>query len=132
MQRLRGTDRSELVANLRGSDTGRAAGLGAAVIAVNVIALAFTVIFARLLGASDYGSLAALISAFIIFMVPGSALQIATARDVSHAIADGDPAPGSGVRRWLLHLALATVAIASRRSQRLTPLPGAGSPSAIA
>ena len=112
MQRLRGTDRAELVASLRDSDTGRAAGLGAAVIAVNVIALAFTVIFARLLGASDYGSLAALISAFIIFMVPGSALQIATARDVSHAIADGDPAPGSGVRRWLLRLAIATVAVA--------------------
>ena len=45
-------------------------------------------------------------------MVPGSALQIATARDVSHAIADGDPAPGGGVRRWLLRLGIATVVVA--------------------
>ena len=39
--------------------------------------------FARLLGASGYGSLAVLISAYIILMVPGSALQIAVAREVS-------------------------------------------------
>ena len=63
-------------------DTGRAAGMAAAVIAANVIALVFTVVFARILGASGYGSLAALMSAFIILMVPGSALQIAVAREV--------------------------------------------------
>jgi O-antigen/teichoic acid export membrane protein len=112
VQRLRGADRAALLAHLTSSDTGRAAGLGAAVIAVNVIALVFTVVFARVLGATDYGSLAALISAFIIVMVPGSALQIATARVVSHAVADGDRMAGSGVKRWLLRLALATVAVA--------------------
>src|SRR3712207_7257283 len=78
--------RQSLVSGLARTDTGRAAGLGAAVIATNVLALVFTVVFARLLGASGYGSLAALISSFIILMVPGSALQIATARVVSHAI----------------------------------------------
>jgi O-antigen/teichoic acid export membrane protein len=94
------------------SDTGRAAGLGAAMIATNVVALVFTIVFARLLGASGYGSLAALISAFIILMVPGSALQIATARVVSQELAAGSPNAGSGVRRWLLRLGLATVAVA--------------------
>src|SRR3712207_4905730 len=104
--------RQSLVSGLARTDTGRAAGLGAAVIATNVLALVFTVVFARLLGASGYGSLAALISSFIILMVPGSALQIATARVVSHAIADGDAAAGSGVRRWLLRLGLATLVVA--------------------
>ena len=94
------------------SDTGRAAGLAAAVIASNVVALGFTVVFARILGASGYGSLAALLSAFIILMVPGSALQIAAAREVSHSLAAGDPAPGAGVRRWLSRLGLATVVVA--------------------
>ena len=32
----------------------------------------FTVLFARLLGAEDYGSLAALVSTFVILAVPGS------------------------------------------------------------
>jgi O-antigen/teichoic acid export membrane protein len=100
------------VRGLARTDTGRAAGLALAVIAGNVIALAFTIVFARVLGASDYGSLAALISAFIIMMVPGSALQIAVAREVSTALADGDELAGAGVRRWLGRLALGTVVVA--------------------
>ncbi len=94
------------------SDTGRAAGMASAVIAANVIALLFTIIFARLLGAG-YGSLAALISAFIILMVPGSALQIAVAREVSRDIAAQSPTAGAGVRRWLGRLLLATVLVAA-------------------
>jgi O-antigen/teichoic acid export membrane protein len=104
--------KSGLLASLPRSDTGRAAGLGVAVMATNVVALVFTIVFARVLGASGYGSLAALVSAFIILMVPGSALQIATARVVSQEVAAGDPMAGSGVRRWLLRLGLATVAVA--------------------
>ena len=100
------------VRSLAGSDTGRAAGMAVAVMAMNVAALAFTVIFARILGAADYGSLAALISALIILMVPGSALQIAAAREVSHAIADGEPDPGRSVRRWLVQLCIATGIVA--------------------
>jgi O-antigen/teichoic acid export membrane protein len=95
------------------SDTGRAAGLAGAVIASNVIGLAFTIVFARVLGASGYGSLAALLSAFIILMVPGTALQIAVAREVSRAAAGGgDVDAGIGVRRWLGRLVLATLAVA--------------------
>src|SRR5207342_3162892 len=84
----------QLARTFADSDTGRAGGLAAAVIVVNVIALGFTVVFARILGASGYGSLAALVSAYIILMVPGSALQIATAREVSHAVAEEDPLAG--------------------------------------
>jgi O-antigen/teichoic acid export membrane protein len=100
------------IADLKSSDTGRAAGLGVAMIVTNVVALIFTVIFARILGASGYGSLAVLISAYIILMVPGSALQIAAAREVSHDLALGLPGAGDGVRRWLARLAVGTVAVA--------------------
>ena len=111
-ERERQVDRPSPARSLARTDTGRAAGLAASVIAGNVIALAFTVVFARVLGASDYGSLAALLSAFIILMVPGSALQIAVARDVSTAAASGQANAGAGVRRWLGHLLIATVVVA--------------------
>jgi O-antigen/teichoic acid export membrane protein len=101
-----------MLAGLERSDTGRAAGLGFAVIVNNVLALVFTVVFARVLGASGYGSLAVLVSAFIIMMVPGSALQIATAREVSRDLASGSPNAGAGARRWLTRLVLATVVVA--------------------
>jgi O-antigen/teichoic acid export membrane protein len=95
------------------SDTGRAAGLAAAMIASNVLGLVFTVVFARILGASGYGSLAALVSAWIILMVPGSALQIAVAREVSRATADRSADAGAGVRRWFAGLAVATAIVAA-------------------
>ena len=57
----------------------KAAGLAGAMIVNNIIALGSTVVFARLL--SDYGSLAALISYFLILSVVGQALQVATARE---------------------------------------------------
>ncbi|HVI36157.1 MAG TPA: oligosaccharide flippase family protein, partial [Gaiellales bacterium] len=100
------------VGALRQSDTGRAAGLGVAMIVSNVLALGFTVVFARVLGASGYGDLAVLLSSFIIMMVPGSALQIAAAREISHDIAEGDPNAGAGVRRWLQRLVVATLVVA--------------------
>jgi O-antigen/teichoic acid export membrane protein len=82
-------------------------------IATNVIALVFTIVFARVLGASGYGSLAALVSAFIILMVPGSALQIATAREVSRDAASGSADAGAGVRAWLRRLGLVTLLVAA-------------------
>jgi O-antigen/teichoic acid export membrane protein len=99
--------------SLADSDTGRAAGLAVAVIASNTLGLVFTIVFARVLGASGYGSLAALVSAWIILMVPGSALQVAVAREVSRATAGDGADAGTGVRRWLGHLALATVLVAA-------------------
>jgi O-antigen/teichoic acid export membrane protein len=105
-------ERTSFVGGLARTDTGRAAGLGATMIGANVIALVFTVVFARLLGATDYGSLATLMSAFIILMVPGSALQIAVAREVSASLAAGDGRAGAGVRRWVARLLVGTVVVA--------------------
>src|SRR3954464_8871201 len=94
------------------SDTGRAGGMAAAVIAGNVIALALTVVFARVLHAKGYGPFSALISTFIILMGPGTALQTTVAREVGTEIARGDRHPGSGVRNWLSRLALLVVVVA--------------------
>ena len=106
------------------SDTGRAAGMASAVIAMNVIALVFTIVFARALG-TGYGSLAALLSAFIILMVPGSALQIAVAREVSRAAGAGEAAAGAGVRRWLGRLVFATTLVAAAAIPLREPLAAA-------
>ncbi len=67
------------LAGLRNSDTAKAAGLAVAMIANNVVALASTFVFARLL--NDYGSLGALVSYLLILLVVGQALQVATARE---------------------------------------------------
>src|SRR5438105_5941193 len=66
------------LSTLRSSETAKATGLALAMIGNNLIALISTVVFARLL--SDYGSLAALISYFLILSVVGQAIQVATAR----------------------------------------------------
>jgi O-antigen/teichoic acid export membrane protein len=83
---------------LRSSEMAKAAGLAGAMIANNVIALGSTVVFARLL--SDYGSLAALISYFLILSVVGQALQVATAREgvLGHLGVGADL--GATVARW--------------------------------
>lgn len=96
---------------LTGSDTGRAAGLAGALMANNFVALVFTIVFAHLLGADGYGSLGALLAAFTILIVPGSALQATVAREVSAAAASGDENPAAGVWRWLERLMVATVAV---------------------
>jgi O-antigen/teichoic acid export membrane protein len=64
---------------LGGSDTAKAAGLAGAMIANNIIALASTFVFARVV--NDYGALAALVSYLIILTVAGQAMQVATARE---------------------------------------------------
>ena len=43
----------------------------------------FTVVFTRLLGQTDYGTLAALISAFLILLVAGQSVQLAAAREAA-------------------------------------------------
>ena len=97
---------------LTGSDTGKAAELGIAAMLGNVVALVFTLVFTRVLGQSGYGSLGALISTFLILTVAGYALQTTVAREVSGALAAGDPNAGRGVRRWLRRLALLAVGTA--------------------
>jgi O-antigen/teichoic acid export membrane protein len=103
------------LAELRGSDTAKAAGLAGSMIVNNVIALGSTIVFARLLKDNQgggYGSLAALVSYFLILSVIGQALQVATAREGVL----GHLGVGAGlmatVRRWTRGLLLFTLALA--------------------
>jgi O-antigen/teichoic acid export membrane protein len=98
--------------SLTGSETGRAAELGVAAMLGNVVSLVFTLVFTRVLGQSGYGSLGALVSTFLLLTVAGYALQTTVAREVSGALAAGDPDAGRGVRRWLRKLGLLAVAAA--------------------
>src|SRR4051812_17459351 len=82
-------------------ETTRAAELGIAALVGNVVALVFTLVFTRVLGQEGYGSLAALLSAFLILTVPGYALQTTVAREISAAVAAGDPSAGAAVGRWV-------------------------------
>ncbi len=93
----------------------------------NVVALGSTVVFARLLTGDRYGSLAALVSYFLILSVVGQALQVATAREGVL----GHLGVGAGLtatlKRWTRSMAIFTAVmivisillrnpIASRRS----------------
>lgn len=102
-------ERLPLRASLARSETMKAAGLAAATLAANAIQLVFTVIFARLLGADDYGSLAALVSTFLILSVPGSALQVATARETALGRLGGPTHQAATVERWMRKLAVVLV-----------------------
>src|ERR1700742_1392236 len=116
LQRLAG-DRAEVptsLADLRSSETARAVGLAAAMIGNNVIALGSTVVFSRLLKDNQgggYGSLAALVSYFLILSVVGQAIQVATAREGVL----GHLGVGAGlmatVRRWTRGLLLFTLVL---------------------
>lgn len=68
---------------LRRIETRQAGGLAAATLISNGVQLAVVMVFTRLLGAGDYGSLAALMSAFLILLVGGQALQVAAARETA-------------------------------------------------
>lgn len=97
----------ELLSKLRErNDKGAeaAAGLALAALAANVLGLLFTVVLARVLGPVDYGALAALVSAFLIVSIAGSALQITVAREVSVEFEQHDPELGQHVRGWVARL----------------------------
>jgi O-antigen/teichoic acid export membrane protein len=97
------------MSNLQGSDTAKAAGLAGAMIANNVVALVSTVVFAHQL--SDYGSLAALISYFLILSVAGYALQVATAREGVLGHLGVGPQLIVTLKRWTRSMAYFTVAM---------------------
>jgi O-antigen/teichoic acid export membrane protein len=90
--------------NLAGTDTGQAASMAIAVMGQNLLGLVFTVVFARILGKDGYGSLAALVAAFLILSIPGTALQVTVAREVSGALATGEAARGAAIRGWMRSL----------------------------
>ena len=95
-----------------GAETATAAGLAAAQLVANGVAVIFTAVFARVLGTEDYGMLAAALSSFLIFSVPGSALQVATARAVATRTLGGRGELAATLRRWSIRLAVATAALA--------------------
>jgi O-antigen/teichoic acid export membrane protein len=102
------------LAELRGSETAKAAGLAAAMIVNNVIALGSTIVFSRLLKDNQgggYGSLAALVSYFLILSVVGQALQVATAREGVIGHLGTGAALMATTKRWTKGLLLFTLAI---------------------
>ena len=93
------------------SETAKAAGLAAATLGANAIQLVFTILFTRLLGVTDYGSLAVLVSAFLILLVAGSAVQVAAARETAlGALGDGARLSGT-LDDWARRIALALLAV---------------------
>ncbi|MDQ6776177.1 MAG: polysaccharide biosynthesis C-terminal domain-containing protein [Actinomycetota bacterium] len=97
---------------LRSSETAKASWLAGAMMANNVIALGSTVVFARVLGA-NYGSLAALVSYFLILAVAGYAMQVATAREAVLGHLGVGPALAATVRSWTKSILIFTVAISA-------------------
>src|ERR1700744_3625169 len=101
---------------LKRSETMKAAGLAGAMIANNVIALVATIVFARLLKnhqGGGYGSLAALVSYFLILSRVGQALQVATAREGVLGQLGSGPGLIATVRRWTVSLLTFTVVLAA-------------------
>ncbi len=113
LEKAAAAPRVSLRAGLRKSETAKASGLAAATLVTNAIQLVFTIIFTRLLGASGYGSLAALVSAFLILLVGGQAVQVAAARETAlHRLGDGADL-GRTVVAWTRELLVAAVAMAA-------------------
>jgi glycosyltransferase involved in cell wall biosynthesis/O-antigen/teichoic acid export membrane protein len=106
------------------SETLKAAGLAAATLASNAIALLFTVLFARLLGADGYGSLAALLSTFLILAVPGSAVQVAVARETALGRLGSGAQLAATLARWRRTLLGACLAVAAAAALLREPIAG--------
>jgi O-antigen/teichoic acid export membrane protein len=100
------------VGALRESETAKAAGLAAATMAQNLLALVATVVFTRLLGTGGYGSLAALLNLTVILTVPGSALQVAAARESTLGRLGRGGELAATLDRWTRHLGMLLVAVA--------------------
>ena len=105
------TERPRLREALARSESGKAAGLAAATLANNAIQLVFTVVFTRLLGQTGYGTLAALISAFLILLVAGQSVQLAAAREAALDRLGHPEVLRATLRAWTLRLLVALVAV---------------------
>src|SRR3954463_8300663 len=111
MQRTTEAGRPRMRDTLRRSESGKAAGLAAATLVNNGIQLVFTVVFTRLLGATGYGTLAALISAFLILLVAGQSVQVAAAREAALDRLGYQEAVRATLRAWTQRLLIALVAV---------------------
>jgi O-antigen/teichoic acid export membrane protein len=110
-ERAEGRELFARLKELAGTDTGQAATMAIAVMGQNLLGLVFTVVFARILGKDGYGSLAALVAAFLILSIPGTALQVTVAREVSGALATGEAARGAAIRGWMRSLLFAAAGV---------------------
>src|SRR3954468_11682878 len=113
MQSTIEAERPGLRETLRRSESGKAAGLAAATLGNNAIQLLFTVVFTRLLGATGYGTLAALISAFLILLVAGQSVQVAAAREAALDRLRHPQVVWATLRAWRHRLLWALVALAA-------------------
>lgn len=98
-------------AGLRESDVAKAAGLAGAQLAANGIAVVFTIVLARALGTTGYGSLARMVSIFVILIVLGSALQVATARETALGRMGTGAECAATVARWVRGLLIGCAAV---------------------
>jgi glycosyltransferase involved in cell wall biosynthesis/O-antigen/teichoic acid export membrane protein len=113
MTRAIEAERPRLRDALRRSESGKAAGLAAATLLNNGIQLIFTVVFTRLLGATGYGTLAALISAFLILLVAGQSVQVAAAREAALDRLGHPEMVRATLRAWTHRLLWALLALAA-------------------
>jgi O-antigen/teichoic acid export membrane protein len=103
------------------------AGIAAATLAASAGSLALTMVLARALGAGGFGALAALTSLLLILAVPGSALQLAVAREAAGGGLGGRGAVAAALRRWrrlLLAGAAGSAALAALAREPLAELAG--------
>jgi O-antigen/teichoic acid export membrane protein len=96
----------------RRSATASALGLAVAAMAANLVALASTTVFARLLDPDGYGALAALLNLSVILFVPGLALQAAAAREGALGRLGSGGELAATLARWRTGLLAATGAVA--------------------
>jgi O-antigen/teichoic acid export membrane protein len=114
--------RDGLRAAISNSESGKAAGLAAATLANNAIQLVFTVVFTRLLGATDYGTLAALVSAFLILLVVGQSVQMAAAREAALDSLGHPELLRATLHAWTRKLLVAFVVVAAASAVLREPL----------
>jgi len=114
LERAAAGERTRLRDAVAQSQTGKAAGLAGATLANNALQLIFTFVFTRLLGASGYGSLAALVSAFLILLVGGQSVQAAAAREMTLGRMGAEVHASATLRAWsrrLIELLVGAVAV---------------------
>jgi len=104
------------------SETAKAAGLAAATLVGSAIQLVFTIVFTRVLGVTDYGSLAVLTSAYLILLVAGAAVQVAAARDTALGVLGTGGRLAGTLSDWLRRIALLFVAVAAASALLRDPL----------
>src|SRR3954464_6650951 len=109
----------------QGPETSRAVGLAAAAMGANLVAVVFTVIFTRILGSGNYGSLAALLNLSVILFVPGSALQVAAAREGTLGRLGRDGELAGTLRRWTRHILAGLAVVAGLAAIAREPLAAA-------